>query len=112
MTLGLEPGQVAKMVTILRAWHCGNHYCDWSLVRNMAEFDQANHWLIDRGDGRPSVNLVVLSFVNPLRMLNQTDSGLNGMIPAGMTQAVLAGHAVSSIMGAGYEHLLEGKTEA
>lgn len=31
---------------------------------------------------------------------------------AGMTQAVLAGHAVSTIMGAGYEHLLEGKTEA
>lgn len=29
---------------------------------------------------------------------------------AGMTQAVLAGHAVSTIMGAGYEHLLEGKT--
>lgn len=31
---------------------------------------------------------------------------------AGMTQAVLAGHAVSTIMGAGYEHLLEGKTQA
>lgn len=31
---------------------------------------------------------------------------------AGMTQAVLAGHAVSTIMGAGYEHLLERKTEA
>jgi 4-hydroxy-4-methyl-2-oxoglutarate aldolase len=31
---------------------------------------------------------------------------------AGMTRAVLAGHAVSTIMGAGYEHLLEGKSEA
>lgn len=74
---------------IFGAWHCGNHYCDWSLVRNMTEFDQANHWLIDRGDGQPSVNLIILSFVNPLRMLNQTDTGLNGMIPAGMTQAVV-----------------------
>ena len=60
---------------IFGAWHCGNHYCDWSLVRNMTEFDQANHWLIDRGNGQPSVNLVVLSFVNPLKMLNQTDPG-------------------------------------
>jgi hypothetical protein len=74
---------------IFGAWHCGNHYCDWSLVRDMTEFDHANHWLIDRGDGRPSVNLVVLSFVNPLKMLNQTDTGLNGMIPAGMTQPVV-----------------------
>ena len=55
----------------------------------MAEFDQANHWLIDRGDGRPSVNLVVLSFVNPLKMLDPSDTGLFNMIPAGMTQDVV-----------------------
>lgn len=30
---------------------------------------------------------------------------------AGMTRAVLAGHAVSTVMGAGYEHLLEQKGE-
>src|SRR5262245_9592885 len=71
------------------AWHCGNHYCDWSLVRDMTEFDQANHWLIDRCNGQPSVHLVVLSFVNPLTMLNQTDTGLNQMIPIGMNQAVV-----------------------
>src|SRR5512136_566283 len=56
----------AAPIQVFGAWHCGNHYCDWSLVRDMAEFDTANHWLIDRGDGHPSVNLVVLSFVNPL----------------------------------------------
>ena len=82
------PGPATPM-QIYGAWHCGNHYCDWSLVRNMTEFDQANHWLIDRGNGQPSVNLVVLSFVNPLKMLNQTDTGLNGMIPVGMNQAVV-----------------------
>jgi hypothetical protein len=79
-------------IQIYGAWHCGNHYCDWALVRDepgMVEFDQANHWLIDRGDGRPSVNLVVLSFVNPLKMLDQSDTGLLGMIPAGMTQDVV-----------------------
>src|ERR1044071_872437 len=51
-------------IQIYGAWHCGNHYCDWSLVRNMTEFDQANRWLINRGNGQPSVNLIVLSFVN------------------------------------------------
>jgi len=79
----------ATPMQIFGAWHCGNHYCDWSLVRNMTEFDTANHWLIDRGNGQPSVNLVVLSFVNPLKMLNQTDTGLNNMIPIGMNQAVV-----------------------
>ena len=44
-------------------------------VRDLAEFDQKNHWLIDRGDGRPSVNLVVLSFVHPLRLLDGTTDG-------------------------------------
>jgi len=44
---------------------------------DMAEFDAANHWLIDRG-GRFDLlsNLVVLSFVNRLRMLKKTDTGL------------------------------------
>ena len=30
-----------------------------------------NRWLIDRGNGQPSVNLVILSFVNPLKLLNK-----------------------------------------
>ena len=45
----------------------------------MAEFDQQNRWLVDRaaGDqtGLPSVNLVVLSFVHPLSLLNKTNDG-------------------------------------
>ena len=75
---------------IFGAWHCGNHYCDWSLVRTAAEFDQANHWLIDRGNGQPSVNLVVLSFVNPLKLLNTTtDAGTLNGVPRGMTQEIV-----------------------
>lgn len=82
----------ATPMQIFGAWHCGNHYCDWSLVRDTTpggEFDIANHWLIDRGNGQPSVNLIVLSFVNPLKMLNQTDTGLYNMIPLGMDQNVV-----------------------
>src|SRR2546422_9486118 len=68
------------------AWHCGNDACIWGTVRDLTEFDSQNHWLIDRGDGRPSVNVVVLSFVQPLKLLNLTTDGttVDG-IPRGFT---------------------------
>ncbi|MFI0895159.1 hypothetical protein [Streptomyces sp. NPDC020983] len=72
------------------AWHCSDDACTWATVRDMADFDRANHWLVDRGDGRPSVNLVVLSFVNPLTLLNgTTNSGNANGVPVGMNQAVV-----------------------
>ena len=73
-------------IQIYGAWHAGNDACTWATVRTTIEFDSKNHWLIDRGDGQPSVNLVVLSFVNPLKLMNNTtDAGnLNG-VPRGMT---------------------------
>jgi hypothetical protein len=77
---------------IYGAWHCGNDSCLWATVRNITEFDQMNHWLIDRGDGsgRPSVNVVVLSFVNPLKLLNQTnDAGTVNGVPRGMTPEIV-----------------------
>ena len=78
----------ATPVSVYGAWHCGNDYCTWGSVRDMTDFDQKNHWLIDRGDGtgQPSVNLVVLSFVQPLKLLNKTTDSqtLNG-VPRGMT---------------------------
>jgi hypothetical protein len=56
----------------------------------MTEFDEKNGWLIDAGDGRPSVNLVVLSFVHPLKLLNKTtDSQTLQGVPLGMTQEVV-----------------------
>jgi len=72
------------------AWHCSNDYCTWGAVRTVTEFDSQNHWLVDRGDGRPSVNLVILSFVNPLRLLNGTNDAttVNG-VPRGMTADIV-----------------------
>ena len=83
-------GAAPTPVQIYGAWHCGNDYCTWGAVRTITQFDRANHWLIDRGDGRPSVNLVVLSFVHPLKLLNATTDAttLNG-VPRGMTPAVV-----------------------
>src|SRR6478736_324781 len=80
----------AAPVSVYGAWHCGSDFCTWATVRNMTDFDQKNHWLIDRGNGQPSVNLVILSFVNPLKLMNSTtDAGnLNG-VPRGMTADIV-----------------------
>jgi len=77
-------------IQVYGAWHCSDDACIWGTVRDMAEFDSKNHWLIDRGDGRPSVNLAILSFVHPLKLLNGTTDSttLNG-VPRGMNQATV-----------------------
>lgn len=87
---GVSPTPAGNPMTIFGIWHAGNHYCDWTIPREMGEFDYNNHWIIDRGDGRPSVNLVVLSFVNPLQLLNKVNDAVtvNG-IPIGMSQEVV-----------------------
>jgi len=77
-----SPTAAFTSLSVYGAWHCGSDFCSWSSVRN--------HWLIDRGNGSPSVNLVVLSFVQPLKLLNKTnDSGTAQGVPLGMTQAVV-----------------------
>ena len=77
-------------IQVYGAWHCSDDACLWGTVRNMTDFDTNNHWLIDRGDGHPSVNLVVLSFVDPLKLLDgTTDSGDAGGVPVGMNSAVV-----------------------
>jgi Glycosyl hydrolases family 18 len=78
-------------IQVYGSWLCGNDECTWGTVRNMTDFDTKNHWLVNRGDGTPSVNLVVLAFVNPLKLLNQTtDSGNTNGVPVGMNSAVIS----------------------
>jgi hypothetical protein len=81
----------AKPVQVYGVWHCGSDLCGWDNVPEMNDFDIKNHWLIDRGDGKPSVNLVVLSFVDPLRLLNLTNDAhnVNG-IPIGITPEIVS----------------------
>jgi hypothetical protein len=89
-TLWPAASALAGPIQIYGAWHCSSDACVWGAPRTIAEFDAMNHWLIDRGDGRPSVNLVVLSFVHPLKLLNQTTDAttLNG-VPRGMTPQIV-----------------------
>jgi Glycosyl hydrolases family 18 len=80
-------------IQIYRSWHCGSDFCTWGSVRDMTDFDTKNHWMIDRGDGSglPSVNLVVLSFVEPLKLLNKTnDSQTANGVPIGMNSAIVS----------------------
>jgi hypothetical protein len=81
-------------IQIFGAWHCSDDACTWATVRSVNEFDSKNHWLIDRdGSGpstSPSVNLVILSFVHPLKLLNQTtDAGTLNGVPRGMTTDIV-----------------------
>lgn len=78
---------------IYGAWHCGSDFCTWASVRNMTDFDTKNHWMIDRGDGSglASVNLAILSFVQPMKLLNKTnDAGDVNGVPIGMNSAVVS----------------------
>ncbi len=88
---GFADAATSAPITVYGVWHCGNDGCSWSQKPSMSEFDRNNHWLIDRGDGKPSVNLVVLSFVNPMKLLtNATDTTTLKGIPRGMTPDVIA----------------------
>src|SRR5215471_10382246 len=71
-------------------WHCYSDGCNWFSVPNMTTFDTDNHWLIDRGNATPAVNVVVLSFVNPVDLMNLANSSntVNG-VPIGMNAAVV-----------------------
>jgi len=77
-------------IQVYGLWHCYSDACSWASVPNMTTFDTDNHWIIDRGNGSPSVNVVVLSFVNPVKLMNlTTDSTTVKGIPIGMTAAVV-----------------------
>lgn len=80
----------ATPIQVYGVWHAGNDACIWGTVRSITEFDQKNHWIVDRGDGKPSVNLVILSFIQPLKLLNRTnDSQTTNGVPVGMTPDIV-----------------------
>lgn len=88
------PVAAQTQMQIYGAWHCYSDACSWASVPNMTTFDTDNRWLIDRnmnGTYQPSVNLVVLSFVDPVKLMNlTTDSTDTNGIPIGMTTAVIS----------------------
>jgi len=91
--LGTVGANAQTPIQIYGAWHCYSDACSWASVPNMTTFDTDNRWLIDRnldGTYHPSVNVVVLSFVDPVKLMNlTTDSTTTKGIPIGMTTAVI-----------------------
>lgn len=89
---GMTPVANAQL-QVYGAWHCYSDACSWASVPNMTTFDTDNRWMIDRnldGTYHPSVNVVVLSFVDPVKLMNLTNDSttVNG-IPIGMNTAVV-----------------------
>src|SRR5437763_16079062 len=82
--------QSSYQMQVYGLWHCYSDACSWASVPNMTTFDTNNHWVIDRGNGLPSVNVVVLSFVDPVKLMNLTNDSttVNG-IPIVMASAVV-----------------------
>ena len=87
-------GNAQTQMQIFGAWHCGNDFCVWATPQDSATFDVQNHWMIDRNMNNtylPSVNLVVFSFVDPLKLMNSTtDSGTTNGVPKGMNAAAIS----------------------
>src|SRR4029077_3091324 len=77
-------------IQIFGAWHCSDDACTWAPARTGSEFASKNDWLIHGRSGQPAVNLVILSFVQPLKLLNgTTDAGTLNGIPRGMTADII-----------------------
>jgi hypothetical protein len=90
LMLVIASSQLNAQMQVYGLWHCYTDACSWASVPDMATFDTNNHWIVDRGDGHPAVNVVVLSFVSPLKLMNKTTDAANvNGIPIGMTTAVV-----------------------
>jgi hypothetical protein len=75
---------------VFGVWHAGDHYADWSQPIDIAQFDKDNGWLVRGAGGSPSVNLVVLSFLQPMDvLLRTTDEHPEYGVPEGMTEAIV-----------------------
>src|SRR5215469_15523874 len=89
----IAPADAQYQMQVYGLWHCYSDACSWASVPNMTTFDTDNHWIIDRNMDNtfhPSVKVVVLSFVDPVKLMNLTNdsSTLNG-IPIGMNTSVI-----------------------
>src|SRR5438874_1697135 len=95
VTLALlaTPASAQYQMQVYGLWHCYTDACSWASVPDMTTFDTNNHWIIDRNmdnSFHPSVNVLVLSFVDPVKLMSLTNDSttVNG-IPIGMNTTVI-----------------------
>jgi len=67
-------------------WYCGDDACNWAVEPNLNQVQ----WIINRGDGKPTANVVIFAFLDPLALLQRTNNAnfVNG-VPKGMTNNVV-----------------------
>ncbi|EFA79437.1 hypothetical protein PPL_07855 [Heterostelium album PN500] len=73
-----KPSDLGKVYAI---WHCGIDGCMWNTPINNSYVD----WIVNRGDGIPTNNLFIFSFLNPVNILQQ---GIQA-VPAGMSKSLI-----------------------
>ena len=76
-------------IQIFGIWHAGDHYADWANAPDMAEFEWQNDWIINGNGGAPAVNLVVLSFLQPMDVLEMAPGDPTTGVPPGMNRVVV-----------------------
>jgi len=67
-------------------WFCGDDACNWAVEPDLTKAA----WITNRGDGKPTFNTLIISFLDPLALLQKTNNGqfVNG-VPKGITKRVV-----------------------
>jgi len=74
--LSFSSAQPAKLYGL---WYCGDDGCEWNAEPNLGNAE----WIINRGDGKPTFNVVIFAFLDPLVVLQK------GTVPPGITPKVV-----------------------
>jgi len=89
----LAPGKIFGF------WYCGDDECSWSSEPSLNNIA----WVKNRGDSKPTANVVIFSFVDPGVLLNNPNGVPNGMTKNAVSFFTSAGITVFfSIGGASY----------
>eukprot|EP01112_Ceratiomyxa_fruticulosa_P014844 TRINITY_DN42_c0_g4_i5.p1 TRINITY_DN42_c0_g4~~TRINITY_DN42_c0_g4_i5.p1 ORF type:complete len:808 (-),score=191.67 TRINITY_DN42_c0_g4_i5:236-2659(-) len=79
---GVSTHGATGLDSIIALWYCGDDGCTWESEPNLNSAD----WILNRGDGYPTANVVIFAFIDPYKLLQQTsDWAYNNGIPKGFT---------------------------
>jgi len=71
------------LASVYSIWHCGSD-CAWTSKPDLS----SSAWILNRGDGKHTTDLVILSFMDPIALVNgQNTGGYTNGVPNGMIQS-------------------------
>jgi len=75
---------VGHSASVYSIWHCGTD-CAWTSKPDLS----SSAWILDRGDGKPTADYVIFSFMDPTALVNgQNDGSYTNGVPKGMIASV------------------------